>query len=143
MHRGSCLCGAVRFEIDSDLKAVVNCHCKFCRKAHGAAFATVLFMAFSQLRVTEGAELLGRYHIESMNADRCFCKTCGTRLFTHAPAVQMVSLAVAALDTDAPIAARAHVNTESKCTWYQINDALPQFPSVPPPAELKQLLYGR
>src|SRR4051812_17393011 len=49
VHRGSCLCESIQYEIESDLKAVVNCHCKFCSKAHGAPFTTLLFMPFSRL----------------------------------------------------------------------------------------------
>ena len=37
MIRGSCLCGAVRFEIDR-VRALTHCHCTICRKLSGAAF---------------------------------------------------------------------------------------------------------
>ena len=40
MHQGSCLCGSIRYVIDDNLKFIVNCHCRFCRKAHGAAFTS-------------------------------------------------------------------------------------------------------
>ncbi|HCA63195.1 MAG TPA: GFA family protein, partial [Pseudomonas sp.] len=39
-HTGSCLCGVVRYRIDAPIDALTHCHCKMCRKAHGAAFAT-------------------------------------------------------------------------------------------------------
>ena len=32
---GSCLCGAVRFEVAGPLRDVVECHCAMCRKTHG------------------------------------------------------------------------------------------------------------
>lgn len=142
MHRGSCLCGAVRYEVESDLKAVVNCHCPFCRKAHGAPFTPLLFMPFSQLTIAQGAEFLARYHIDRLDADRCFCVRCGTRLYNHAPARGMVSIIVATIDTDEILRPIAHVNTESKCAWLEINDGLPQFLAAPSPAEFKQLLSG-
>ncbi len=47
MHQGSCLCESIQYEIESDLRAVVNCHRRFCSKAHGAPFATLLFPARS------------------------------------------------------------------------------------------------
>jgi hypothetical protein len=40
MHKGSCLCGAVAYELISEPKAVTHCHFKMCQKQHGAAFAT-------------------------------------------------------------------------------------------------------
>ncbi len=45
--RGQCACGAVQYEVDSPLGPLVNCHCRSCRRAHGAAFAT---SALVQLR---------------------------------------------------------------------------------------------
>ncbi len=142
MHRGSCLCESIQYEIESDLKAVVNCHCRFCSKAHGAAFTTLLFAPFSGLRVIAGEDLIARYHMEKSNADRCFCAKCGTRLFNHAPQAGMISLVVATLRVDGPLRAVAHINTESKCSWHQIADGLPQFASMPAPAEFRQLLAG-
>jgi hypothetical protein len=142
MYHGSCLCGSIQYEVDSDLKAVVNCHCRFCRKAHGAPFTTVLFMPLSSLRVTAGAELIVRYPIARLNSERCFCAKCGSRLFNQALAVGMMSLVVASLEGDLPLRPVAHINVESKCSWFHINDDLPQFASVPPPPELGQLLGG-
>ena len=40
MHSGSCLCGAIRYEIRGELGPIVLCHCAQCRKAQGSAFAS-------------------------------------------------------------------------------------------------------
>jgi hypothetical protein len=140
MHSGSCLCGSVRYEIESDLKAVVHCHCQFCRKAHGAAFTTVLFMPFSRLAIVAGREFVERHHIEKLNSDRCFCRKCGTRLYNHQASSGMISLIAATLNTDEVLRPLAHFNTESKCSWFEIKDELPQFRSTPGSAELGKLL---
>jgi hypothetical protein len=140
MHQGSCLCESIQYEIESDLKAVVNCHCRFCSKAHGAPFTTLLFMPFADLRIVAGAEQVTRYYMERMKADRCFCAKCGTRLFNHAAQAGMISLVVATLKDGASLRPVAHINTESKCAWFQIADTLPQFASMPPPAQFRQLI---
>jgi hypothetical protein len=54
----------------------------------------------------------------------------------------MISLVVASLDTDVALRAIAHFNVESKSSWYSIADGLPQFSSVPGPAEFAQLRSG-
>ena len=41
---GSCLCGAVTWEVSGEPNTAYHCHCKICRKVHGAAFATYWFM---------------------------------------------------------------------------------------------------
>ena len=38
--QGSCLCGAIEYEIDSIDMPVAHCHCRTCQKAHAAPFAT-------------------------------------------------------------------------------------------------------
>lgn len=140
MHQGSCLCGAIQYEIENDLKAIVHCHCQFCRKAHGAAFVTLLLMQVSDLRIVQGEEVLGRFHVEATGVDRCFCLKCGTRLYNHVLSAGRLALVVATLQTDATLRPVAHCNTESKCPWYEINDGLPQFLKAPGPAELRELL---
>jgi hypothetical protein len=140
MYQGSCLCGSIKYELESDLKAVVNCHCGFCSKAHGAVFTTLLFIPLANLTITEGKELLTSYHVENLNADRYFCSKCGTRLYNSLPSLGRANIVVATLTTDEILRPLAHVNTESKCTWFQINDELPQFLSSPSPDEFKELL---
>ena len=38
--KGSCLCGAVVYQVRRFYPEIANCHCGMCRKFHGAAFAT-------------------------------------------------------------------------------------------------------
>jgi hypothetical protein len=37
MHFGSCLCGAVRFEVEGEFQRFYLCHCGHCRKDTGSA----------------------------------------------------------------------------------------------------------
>jgi hypothetical protein len=39
VHRGHCLCGAVRFEAEGPPKWAAYCHCQSCRRASGAPVA--------------------------------------------------------------------------------------------------------
>jgi len=75
IHKGWCLCGEVNYEIKSDLKAIVPCHYKYCSQANGAAFVTLLLMQASDLRIVQGEEALGKYHVHATGVDRCFCHT--------------------------------------------------------------------
>jgi hypothetical protein len=139
MHHGSCLCGSVKYSIDDDLKFVVNCHCRFCSKAHGAAFTTLLFMPFNKFEVVDGQTLLSSYEVKTLNSLRVFCSQCGTRLYNHSPSKGIISLVVATLDTDLKLRPLANINVGSKCSWFQIADALPQFSSTPNSGEFGQL----
>ena len=59
--RGSCLCGAVSYEITGSLGATGHCHCSMCRKSHGAAFATWASVNPDQFRWTSGVEFVEGY----------------------------------------------------------------------------------
>jgi hypothetical protein len=139
MHYGSCLCGSVKYSIDDNLQFVLNCHCRFCSKAHGAAFTTLLIMPFNNFQVIEGHTLLSSYEVKALNSLRGFCSRCGTGLYNHSPSKGMISLIVATLDTHQELRPLTHINVASKCSWHRITDALPQFSSTPNPSEFGQL----
>lgn len=74
MHKGSCLCGAVTFEIEGDLAPVEACHCSQCRKwtSHFLASTEVLRSALT----VSGLESLSWFH-SSEKVRRGFCSVCG------------------------------------------------------------------
>jgi hypothetical protein len=128
---GRCACGSVRYELAGALGPLVNCHCRYCRRAHGAAFATVSLVRSAGFRLTAGAEHL-REHRNPEGA-RCFCALCGTRLFKRLASTDaFLSLVVASLDQEPGEGPVAHINVESKAGWYEILDDLPQHAALPP-----------
>jgi len=58
MNHGTCLCGSVTWELSGEPFAAYNCHCKMCRKVHGAAFGTYYFVRADQFRWTAHVELV-------------------------------------------------------------------------------------
>jgi len=129
---GSCLCGAVRFEVTGPLGAIHHCHCSMCRKAHGAAFSSFARTAAGNVRVTAGAATLRSYR-SSAPVERSFCATCGARLFFRHDALPDATwVAAGALDGDPGIRAEHHIFVGSKAPWDEIADALPQHAGYPP-----------
>src|SRR5260221_5031470 len=80
MLTGRCLCGAIRFEIDSALGAVIYCHCSRCRRANGTAFAANSSVQKSAIRILSGRELLSVYRV-TPTTYREFCSRCGSPMF--------------------------------------------------------------
>ena len=130
MHRGSCLCGAVTFEIEGDLHAPDACHCRACRKTSGHFFVST-DVPRSALTI-HGAENI-RWFRSSTKARRGFCSTCGSSLFWDPIERDWTGVAMGAFDppTDTHIA--VHIYTAEKGDYYDIVDDVPQFAQVPPP----------
>lgn len=70
---GSCHCGAVRFEVETDLPELTSCDCSICRKKN----ALMVRVHESKFRLLAGAESLIEYQFHTKTARHFFCKICG------------------------------------------------------------------
>lgn len=123
MHRGSCLCGAVRFEVAGPLPPPNACHCSQCRKQSGHFWAST---DVPRAAVTiAGAERLTWFR-SSAKVRRGFCSTCGSALFWDPIEQDTIAVAMGALD--APTGARLarHIFVADKGDYYDLTDGLPQ-----------------
>ncbi len=88
MLTGSCLCGAVAYEADAPLERIVHCHCRTCRKTHGAAFSSVTAVPRASFRWVRGENLLAAIE-SSPGKFRRFCSTCGSHVMAERPEVHI------------------------------------------------------
>jgi hypothetical protein len=79
VHRASCHCGAVQFELTlpGGIEDAHRCNCSFCRRRGALAAAVVL----DGLRVLKGADKLTLYQFNTKTAMHYFCSVCG--IYTH------------------------------------------------------------
>lgn len=78
VRTGGCLCGAVTFEITSEVAETGACHCAMCRKWSGGIYLGVRVGA--QDVTFDGAGNISIF-ASSPWAERAFCKTCGSSLY--------------------------------------------------------------
>lgn len=129
--RGSCLCGGVRVEITGPLTDVVHCHCSLCRKAQGTAFRTRASVQATDLRLVAGETLLQAYR-SSPGCERCFCRRCGSPVFSRFPdQPDHLGVPLGVLDDDPGVRPLAHVHVANQAPWFRITDELPQFAQLP------------
>jgi hypothetical protein len=131
MLEGSCLCGAVRYEIEGGLGPIVCCHCGMCRKAQGTAFATNAPVPASRFRIVAGAGVLRSYR-SSPHKERVFCGTCGSPILSRRDGSDVVRVRVGTIDTPFDDRPTAHVHVASKAPWWEIEDELPRHRELEP-----------
>jgi len=128
--KGMCLCEKVRYEISSELGPIFNCHCSKCRRWHGAAFRTRASIKAEHFKIVAGANEIAAFD-SSEKVTKHFCRTCGSNLHsTYADRPDLVGIPLGALE-GVEQKPEGHIFTEFKASWYDITDALPQFPQWP------------
>ena len=131
MHKGSCLCGAVRYEIRGQLGPLMYCHCSLCRKANGTAFLAACAVASADFHVVEGSDALRGFRHES-GAHRMFCGNCGSPIFSKRENMpETIRVRIGTLDTPLESKVTAHIFVGSKAEWHDILDAAPQHEARP------------
>ena len=134
MLHGGCHCGAVRFESEGKEIRFLYCHCPDCRKTTGSAFASVLVVEDSGFRVVAGLDRLIPY-ASSPGKQRCFCRLCGSHVFSRSETRPGLVLIRAGTLDDAPaLRPQGHIWVSAKAPWHTIADDLPQHAEWPPPA---------
>ena len=124
--KGSCLCGAVVYQVRRFYPEIANCHCGMCRKFHGAAFATYGKVQVEDLQWLAGKELL-KVFVSSGIAERGFCSQCGSSLYYKlAGQDQQCSLALGSLDGEPDRAVDNSIFCDSRPQWSRDNKGIPE-----------------
>ena len=97
-YRGSCHCGAVRFEADLDLtQSSYRCNCSICRRTRfWPAVATA-----DGFRLLQGQDELTQYLFHTRRNHHYFCRHCGVRAFgvgNDTPVGKMVGVNLGCLE---------------------------------------------
>jgi hypothetical protein len=119
---GGCLCGGVRYCLDTEPADLNDCHCVDCRRSSGAPYVTWGTVSCDKLQVVAGRlrQVLHAGRIRSWAA------CCGTHLFFHTDAeADTVDVTIASLDDPASFAPRCAIWTEDRLPWVRLDEKLP------------------
>ncbi len=130
---GSCLCGAMAWEVEGAPLMMMNCHCSRCQRARGAAHATNAFYKLAQFRWIRGEDMADAWKVpEAQFFTQRFCRVCGSPSPRLMEQFNRAMVPVGAFDADPGMQPGAHIFVASKAPWFEINDAIPQFAEMPP-----------
>jgi hypothetical protein len=131
---GGCLCGAVRFEIETDAPlAVRQCWCRVCQYvAAGSGAVGALFLKDAVTVSGPLTDFVIRADSGSV-MHRRFCARCGTPIFSEAEQrPQLIFVRVGALDNPNLAAPAATIWAKSAPGWACFDPSLPRFEGQPP-----------
>ena len=130
VRAGSCLCGAVQFEVIGEPSTMTYCHCESCRRWVGAPVMGGCLFKADQVRVTEGADHLSVYRrTPESGSHRKFCKSCGSSLFNDHPGINLTDVMAVSVP-DLIFEPKVHTNYAEKVI--SMRDGLPKYKDFDP-----------
>lgn len=131
-HRGSCLCGAVRYTVDGPLAYIVFCHCSRCRKGTGTAHGANLVSTRATLEWSAGADRVRTFRLPATRHMRSFCDACGSPLPSSQGDGALLVVPAGSLDTAVGIERATHILCADRAGWEETIADAPRLDGLPP-----------
>jgi hypothetical protein len=130
--QGSCICGAVRYQITGEPRAFYHCHCGRCRKSTGTGHASNIILKPESVTWTSGEEKLNSYKVPGAKRFRTlFCASCGSPMPRVAPDLSFAVIPAGSLDTEPPLGPTDRIMWDSRADWSCEAGDLPAWPEYP------------
>jgi hypothetical protein len=128
---GGCLCGGVRFELSAPLEAAGYCHCTRCQRRTGAAASANARIDGRTLRIVAGEELIACWRPPD-GFEKCFCRECGSALFSRDPTDHTkVGIRLGVIDGDPGVRPAWRAFTAYAAAWEPLpDDGLERHPEA-------------
>lgn len=130
-HEGGCTCRAVRYRVTSNPLFVHCCHCRWCQRETGAAFALNAMIEADRVELLSGEPEAVMTPSESGKGQKIWrCPTCRIAVWSNyagaGDAVRFVR--VGTLDNPDAMPPDIHIFTTSKQPWVQLPEGTPAVP---------------
>jgi hypothetical protein len=130
---GSCLCGAVRYAVESAPALAGNCHCRDCQKSSGGPYAPIQFFPESSLTTSGEVRYFAKTGDTGSLAHRGFCPICGSQVFTRADSLPgLIGILAGTLDDTACYKPQVDIYVSSAAPWDHIPPGATTFAKMPP-----------
>ena len=129
---GRCVCGHIQYEVQTRPLIVHCCHCSWCQRETGSAFALNALIERSRIDVQSDEPETVLNPSQSGRGQRIHrCAQCRTALWSHYAygdiGEQLAFLRVGTLDDPQTMPPDVHIYTASKQPWLQLPEGMPIF----------------
>lgn len=132
MAQGSCVCGAVAFDVRPPYRFFQYCHCSRCRKRSGSIHAANIAVLADQLTWLRGEELVRRFELPSAKSwSNCFCSVCGSGLPWLTRNGRAYIVPAGGLDESPESGPTRNIHYASRASWHVDAATLPTFDAEP------------
>ncbi|WP_339764385.1 GFA family protein [uncultured Hoeflea sp.] len=128
---GSCLCGAVRFQIVGKVENFFLCHCRRCRKDTGSAHAANMFSTSATVEWLSGHDLARTFLLPGTRHRKCFCSKCGSALPNVDDDAGLLVVPAGSLDDSVDLRPDAHICGDSRADWDNGLEKVPTIAGLP------------
>lgn len=129
---GGCLCGCVHFRAEAEPSFVGVCHCTDCQRFSGSAFATVIGVPTSTLRIAGTLKTFSKAGDSGKRIHRRFCPECGAGIMDEADALPGVTMINAgSLDDHSWVKPDSEIYCDHAQPWVHLGGGMKRFARSP------------
>ena len=128
---GGCACGAAQFTLREAPMFVHCCHCSWCQRETGSAFAINALIESSYLTLVKGSvEVIAMPSNSGSGQNVTRCNVCKTALWSNYGAAKeaVAFVRVGTLNEPSLCPPDIHIFTTTKQRWLSLGDTIPVMP---------------
>jgi hypothetical protein len=135
---GSCPCGSLRYRLKARPMFVHCCHCSWCQRETGSAFAVNAMIEASQVELLQGQPVQTKVPSASGKGQMLWrCPDCGVTVWSNyagaGPKIHFIR--VGTLDEPARVPPDIHIYTATKQPWVVLPVGIAAVPEFYKPAD--------
>lgn len=127
-HEGHCTCGQVRYRLTQEPLFTHCCHCTWCQRETGSAFALNAMIETECLQVEGEIEEIVTPSASGKGQIIARCPTCKVALYSHYAGAGRLIAFVRVGTMTRPIPPDIHIFTSTKQPWLVLDDRVPVLP---------------
>lgn len=136
--QGRCTCGRIAYRLTAPPMIVHCCHCSWCQRESGSAFAVNAVVEAAHLEVTGDPELIVTPSASGKGQEIARCPDCQVALWSHYPGAgrRAAFVRVGTMDDPGACPPDVHIYTSTMQDWFALPEGARGFAGFYNPKEV-------